>query len=237
MKRKIEITYGKTARKILFTVNPIKKLIIKTECLVHKYINNKALDLIKNEGCTKEYKYFNNYINELNKGAVWADQDFKSVNHFYHATKRKGLYGFSNALNECEKYYNKALRYFKIGYNTKAMFYLGVACHLIQDTTVPQHVNNKLLKRHRKFELWMIGKIAVGHHFEVKKGIKRYDGIKEYIRVNAEVANNVYYKYRNIRYKEERYMKIANCIIKQAQISTAGLMLDFYDEIKEKILL
>ena len=62
--------------------------------------------------------------------------------------------GFSNALEECKKYYNTTLNYTKAGDFNEALFYFGAACHLIQDATVPQHVNNKLLKSHRKFELW-----------------------------------------------------------------------------------
>lgn len=235
MKRKIEATYGKTLRGIMFAVNPVKKVIINTHCMAHKYINNKAIDLLKKEGFLQEYKCYNRYIKELNEGVTWADQDFKSSNHFYHFGTGKGLYGFSNALDECKKYYNKANIYLELGDIKKAMFFFGAACHLMQDSTVPQHANNKLLKHHRKFELWIISKIAMGHHFEVVKGIKTYKSIDEYIKNNALMANKTYLKYVNTRNIDERYMKVASAIIQEAQITTAGFMLDFYEKLKEKI--
>ncbi len=37
------------------------------------------------------------YINDINAGVVWADQDLKSSNHFYNPYTNKGLYGNSNA--------------------------------------------------------------------------------------------------------------------------------------------
>ncbi|MCY6370848.1 zinc dependent phospholipase C family protein [Clostridium ganghwense] len=234
MKKKIEATYGKALKSVLFVVNPIKKLIINTHCMAHKYITNKAIDILKNEGHLQQYNHYQKYIKELNEGVTWADQDFKSSGHFYHFSKEKGLYGCTNALDECKKYYNKANTYLELGDIKKSMFYLGAACHLIQDTTVPQHVNNKLLKHHRKFELWIIKKIAMGHHFEVKNGIKTCESVDEYIKNNALTANNTYLKYINTKDIDERYMKIASSIIQEAQITTAGFMLDFYETLKEK---
>lgn len=236
----MEKTYGKALRSVMYAVNPFKKKIMKTNCTVHKFINMQAIEILKNEGYNEEYEFFRNYIRPLNEGVTWADQDFKSSNHFYHFSKGKGLYGFSDALTECKKYYNKALEYSKEENSVKSLFFLGAACHLIQDATVPQHVNNKLLKSHRGFEMWIISKFMTDYSFVQEKGVLRYKNIDDYINNNALVANNTYLKFLSIEDREERYEKISTIIIKEAQSTTAGFLLDFYSKInsnnqKEKI--
>lgn len=233
MKKKIENTYGRALRGVFFTINPIKKRIVKTHCTVHKYICVQSVQILGNRGYEEEYQFYRKHIRSLNAGATWADQDFKSSNHFYHYHSGVGLYGFSNALVECKKYYGSALNYMEAGDIDRAVFYLGAACHLVQDTTVPQHVNNKLLKNHRKFELWIISKLMTDYSFAEENDIKQYKTLDEYIKNNAVLANNTYIKNINIESVEDRYHKIATTIIKEAQKTTAGLMLNFYSEAKK----
>lgn len=123
MRERIEKTYGSALRGVMYTVNPIKKKIIKTHCTIHKFLNLQAIAILKNEGYVKEYEFFKEYIIPLNEGVAWADQDFKSSNHFYHFNKGKGLYGFSDALTECKRYYSKSLAYMKFGETDKSMFF------------------------------------------------------------------------------------------------------------------
>lgn len=233
MRKKLEKTYGRALTGILFAVNPLKKKILKTNCTVHKFITMKAIEILKNDGYEDEYVFFKKYINTLNSGVAWADQDFKSSNHFYHVSKGRGLYGFSDALTECRKYFNKSIEYIQEGSLDKAIFYFGASCHLVQDVTVPQHVNNKLLKSHRKFELWIISKLLSDYSFEAKKGTVVYDTLEEYIKNNAIMANNTYMKNLNIDSRDERYKNIATTIIKEAQRTTAGFMVKYYSKIKK----
>ena len=234
MKNKIENTYGRTMQGLFFAVNPLKKKLIKTYCTIHRYINMQAIEMLKNEGHKEEYEFYKTYIKFLNDGVTWADQDFKSSNHFYHFSKGKGLFGFSNALDECKSYYKKAIFYSNPIDVERSVFYFGAACHLIQDATVPQHVNNKLLKSHRKFELWIISKFMSDYSFFADKGIIRYKKLEDYIINNSLMANNTYLKYIDMRDMEERYWEISSRIIKEAQRTTAGAMLDFYKELHEK---
>lgn len=233
MRNRIEKTYGSALRGVFFAVNPLKKKVLKTYCTVHKFIDIQALNILKNDGYEEEFKFLKGYINSINAGAMWADQDFKSSNHFYDYRKGKGLYGFSNALEECRRYYSNALQYVESGNMEKAMFYFGAACHLIQDTTVPQHVNNKLLKSHRKFELWIISKLMNDFIFVADSGVVRYKYIEDYIKNNAFIANNAYLKNIHIKDREIRYGNVASVSLKEAQRTTAGFMLDFYDDIKK----
>lgn len=231
MERKIEKHYGNAVRSVMSKVNPIKKLLIKTNCTVHKYINIRAMEILKEEGNEEAYRFFLKYISQLNSGVVYADQDFKSTNHFYHYLEGRGLYGFSNALVECEKYYKKAINYSDAGDISKAVFYFGAACHLIQDSTVPHHVNNKLLKSHRSFEMWILKKLVSGYPFTMSETSKRYEDISKYIKANAYMSNDIYVKFKNIVDTETKYKRISNAIIPEAESTTAGFMLDFYETI------
>lgn len=70
-------------------LNPAKKIIVRTECQVHKHINLHALIILKNDRYNEQYDFFEDFLDELNAGTVWADQDFKSSNHFYNPYKKK----------------------------------------------------------------------------------------------------------------------------------------------------
>lgn len=233
--KKMEKTYGTALRGLFSAVNPIKKKLMKPHCLVHRYICVHAINILKNNAYEKEYKYFKENIKSINEGATWADQDFKSSNHFYNLNKKKGLYGFSDALTECKKYYEKASSCLETGDTNEACFYLGAACHLVQDTTVPQHVNNKLLKKHRKFELWIISKLMSDFDFQEELDLRKFATLDEYIKNNAVVANDTYHKYKSIINTEERYEKISVKILKEAQATTAGVLLNFYEDNKKNI--
>ncbi|MDP4091144.1 MAG: zinc dependent phospholipase C family protein [Bacillota bacterium] len=233
MKKRLETTYGKTLQGLMFAVNPVKKAMLKTHCTVHKYINMKAIDILKAESSYEQYHFFKNHIRPLNLGVSWADQDLKSSNHFFHHERGKGLYGFSDALSECIKYYSKAMSLLDNGEVDKAVFYFGAACHLVQDVTVPHHVSNRLLKSHRKFELWIIARLMSDYSFDAETGIKRYESIEDYIRSNAKMAHETYNEYEAIDNLEERYHRIASVIVKEAQRTTAGLMMDFYEEVRK----
>lgn len=233
LKKTIEATYGKTLKGLMIAANPIKKKIMKTHCIVHKFINIQAIEILKNQGYSEVNSFYKSHIKELNKGVTWADQDFKSSNHFYHHLKGTGLYGFSNALTEFEKYYKTALKFVEAGDIRQALFYFGAACHLVQDSTVPQHVNNKLLKSHRNFELWIISKLMSDYSFPIFNEIIQEDKVEDYIKNNALFANKTYIYYANVKIKEEKYNKISVLIVQRAQKTTAGLMLDFYNQIKK----
>lgn len=233
-KNPLEKTYGSALRGLFYAVNPLKKKFLKTYCTVHKFICIQSLNILKREGYIEEYEFFKDNISFLTDGVVWADQDFKSSNHFYHFSKGKGLYGFSNALIECEKYYNRSMFFLENGNLKKSLFYFGASCHLVQDVTVPQHVNNKLLKSHRNFELWIIKHLMSDFSFVATDGIVRYKKLDDYIVNNAFFANNIFLKNMGIMSKDKRYASIASFILKEAQRTTAGFMLDYYKDFKEK---
>ena len=224
----LERTYSFVYKNILKAVNPLKKRIIKTECIVHKAINNQSLYIVKNDGYDDVYSLLSNYIDDINDGAVWADQDLKSSNHFYSPKTKRGLYGNSNAKNECESYYNRALNEFVLGNIKQSMFYLGAACHLVQDVTIPQHANVELLHNHRSFENWIIKMHRRFHRFKVFKGGIYLNSIGQYIELNSREAIKTHNKYSQIENEHVRFYKITSVILVMAQKTTAGVMVKFY---------
>jgi phospholipase C len=124
----------------------------------------------KNDGYAEEYVFFSSYISDIGQGAVWADQDFKSSNHFYNPYKRKGLYGRKSAMDLGVEYYNKSIKLWKRGQFNQSLFYLGAALHIVQDMTIPQHANIRLLDNHRQYETFVKRTYQHVRDFQVGKG-------------------------------------------------------------------
>lgn len=230
----IESTYSYLLTKILTLINPVKKSIKKTECLVHVYINNKALNVLLNDGYIKEFNLFNSFITSLNKGVVWADQDFKSANHFYHPVKKRGLYGRKNAMELALESHYKALKYWSMKKYKKSMFYFGATLHLIQDMTVPQHANIKLLDNHHQYEKYVSKSYDNIKEFKINSGAYILDSVEDYIRFNSRVALKIYRKFKHIKDDDERFYRTTRCSLPLATRTTAGALALFYKEIKEK---
>jgi phospholipase C len=179
----------------------------------------------------KEYNFFNYYISDINKGAVWADQDFKSTNHFYNPYKKKGLYGRKNAMDLGVDYYLKAINLWEGSKFNKSMFYLGAALHITQDMTIPQHANIRLLDNHRQYENYVKYTFKKLDDFNVEKGAYLLDSIENYIKFNARVALKIYKKFKSIQNDEERFFRVTKCSLPLAKRTTAGAMIMFYKDI------
>jgi len=223
-----EALYGRFSRAVLATVNPFKKFIVATECKVHQEMNRQAVEIIKNDGYMNAYAFFQENLGILNLGVIWADQDFKSINHFYHPYERKGLYGHKNALTLAEDYYRKAREYWESGRTHKSLFYLGATAHLVQDVTIPQHVNIRLLGNHRQYETFVKKTYQNSRELRAVRGAIEFDRVKEFVQFNARVARKSYQRLHTIPRRDERFFRIARCMIPLAERTTAGLLLMFY---------
>jgi phospholipase C len=140
----VERTYNYFISTVLGVSNLIKKSVVNTHCDVHKFINHLALPILKHDKYDQEYNFFISFIEDINEGAVWADQDFKSTHHFYHPYRKKGLYGRKNAMILAKDYYNRALTLWGKGEFNKSLFYFGAVLHLIHDMSIPQHARTQL---------------------------------------------------------------------------------------------
>jgi len=178
--------------------------------MVHKYINIQALEILKNDKYIDAYCLFSDYIDDLNKGVTWADQDLKSANHFYNPDRKKGLYGNNNALSLAVTYYNKALEYWYDLQPNLAMFYLGAAVHLVQDMTVPHHANVRLLDNHRQYENFIKRTYLNTPRFTVDRGGYYLSGIEEYIVCNARNAIKIYSRLKDIKDVSKRFTPLQN---------------------------
>ncbi len=226
-----EAAYDRVLNTVFSFTNPFKKLIIRTQCKVHKFINIRALTILKNDKYLKEYNFFNQYIKEVNKGAVWADQDYRSASHFYNPFKKKGLFGRKDALELAVEYHQKALDLWQEEELKEAMFYFGAALHLVQDMTVPQHANIRLLDNHRQYKNYIKRSYKYVKEFQVETGAYLLDSIEDYIRFNTRVAIRINKHFKNIADEEERFYRIARCGLPLAQRTTAGAMVLFFREI------
>jgi len=224
----IERTYGKFFRYLLIIANPFKKVIIQTECTIHKFINEHATEILKNDGYRDAYYFFSDHLDKLNEGVVWADQDFKSSSHFYNPIKDKGLYGSLNAMTLGVEYYERAEKYWRLGEIDQSMFFLGAAVHLVQDMTVPQHANIRLLDNHRQYENFIKRTYLNSPKYIAERGGYYGDDIYEYIRCNARCAIRIFNGLKSIEKSKKRYYTIAKFTLPLAQKTTAGCLLTFY---------
>lgn len=230
----MELTYDKFLAKVFSLANPIKKTIIKTKCEVHMFINVQSLKILKNDKYAKERYFFKHYIDNINEGAVWTDQDFKSSNHFYDPSKGRGLYGRKSALDIGQEYYDRAIELWKQAKDRESLFYFGAALHIIQDMTVPQHINIRLLDNHRQYENYIKKTYGYMDVFTVDKDVHLMDSYRDYIDFNASLSKKIYYKYKDIKDADERYYSFAKCGLPLAQRTTAGAMIMFYKAIHKE---
>lgn len=228
-----EKSYSVMFKNVLRAANPIKKRIIKTECEVHRFINNQGVEILKNDGYIDTYNLMSKYMKEINEGTIWADQDFKSANHFYNPETGRGLYGNSNAFREIMTYYGKALNLYYNGDVRDAMFYFGAACHIIQDLTVPQHVNVRLLDKHRQYERWIIRTYKEHDLFKAYRNGIYLKTIPEFIEYNSRHAICAYKKFLYEKNRQIKFFKTTSVILVLAQKTTAGAMLKFYNDIQK----
>lgn len=227
---KIETIYNRVLSGIFTVTNPIKKSVKRTECKVHICINYYALDVIIDEKLLSKYNFFNAYIDNINEGAVWADQDFRSSNHFYNPFKKRGLFGRRNAMDLAIEYYSNAIKLWPENRN-ESMFNLGAAAHIIQDMTVPQHANIKLLDDHHQYEKFVEKNYM---HFKVyNENLRPYilDSISDYVRFNSRIALKTHRRFKDIKEDECRFLRITKCTIPLSIRTTAGLMILYYNEI------
>lgn len=232
MKKTLENCYAAALSSTFKVVNPIKKTVIKTDCEVHLFIQENALEILYNEGFIKEYNLFKVYLPDINRGLVWADQDFKSYYHFYNPRQQRGKFGYDdNAMTMAKSYYNRALKYFAMKNYERSMFYFGAACHIIQDLTIPQHAKGKLLDNHRQFEVYVKSNYKRIQRFKASDKPVIFNSIEEYVNHNSISALNIDYMYSNVVDATTRFYLTSIKSITLAQRSSAGCMIMFCNDL------
>lgn len=232
MPGKVEKTYGAFLKYMRIAINPFKRAIIVATCEIHKFINMQALQILKNDKFTDAYSFFSDYVVQLNEGVTWADQDLRSMGHFYSPHRERGLYGNRDALSLAQEYYQRAISKWKAADIEKSIFYLGAAVHLVQDMAVPQHANIRLLDSHRQYENFIRRSYINTPKFKVSSGGYYFmHNIEEAVTCNARNAIKIYSKLRRIRDEEKRFFTITKFILPLAQRTTAGCLMMFYRDV------
>jgi phospholipase C len=236
MASNIERSYGRLLKYMYFVANPLKRAVLDTECQIHKFINIVALEILKNDNFVDAHNFFSDFILSLNKGAVWADQDFKSSGHFYSPSRERGLYGNKDALSLAVEYYSNAINSWHLLDYDKSFFYLGATVHLVQDMTIPQHANIRLMDSHRQFENFIKRTYQNTPEYVAWKGGYYVDSIEDAIKCNARVAIRIYSKLKDIIDDDKRHYTISKFTLPLAEKTTAGCFLKFYKDIARKKL-
>lgn len=231
-KKRIERVCGRLISHTFKVINPIKKQIIKTNCEVHLFIQDSALNVLKDQGYEKEVQFFNDFKSYMDRGLVWADQDFKSYFHFYNPKEKRGMYGNSdNAMTLANTYYRNALYFINKNDYINGMAYFGALCHIIQDVTIPQHAKVRLLDSHKQFETYVKLNYKKIKRFKSKDSPLLYNDVNDYIENNARSALNFDYMYKNIKDNKVKFYLMALNSLNLAQRTTAGCMLMFFDDL------
>lgn len=232
MKSPLGNAYSATINGTFKVLNPFKKVIIKTNCEVHKFIQKNALNLLDQYGYEKEYNFFRKYMIDINKGIVWADQDFKSYYHFYNPNNPQNKFGSEdNALTLAQKYYNNAISYYNNGDYSKSMFLFGAASHLVQDLTVPQHAKGTVLDNHIQFEGYIRINYKKIKNFQSENQPIILNSIDEYLNYNGFNALEIDNQYKKIKDLKTRFLLTGIKCVTLAQESSAGLMITFYQQL------
>lgn len=233
MKDRFERVCGKLISQTFRVINPIKKKIINTDCEVHLFIQSSALDILREEGYDKQVQFYKNYEPYINRGLVWADQDFRSYFHFYNPKDQRGLYGHStNAMTLANTYYKNALHFISENDYKNGMAYFGAMCHIIQDVTIPQHAKRRLLDNHKQFETYVKSNYKKVKRFKTNEGPLLYKNVSDYINYNSRSALNFDYMYKNVDANKTKFYLVAYNALNLSQRSTAGCMIMFYDDLE-----
>lgn len=190
--------------------------------LTHRFINRQTVRILMADGYAQESEWLRRHLTAFNRGAVWADADWKNVHHYFNPATKRGLWRFHSAVEDFAAYFGRALKMEENGDSQQAAFYLGASAHLLQDLCVPHHARSKLLDGHKEFEAW-----AACHRneFKVSVGGLYYNGCDyvDWLYGNAEQAADLYDCVAGEAQGAD-YLQAAKILLPSAQRSTAGLL-------------
>ena len=190
--------------------------------LTHCFINRQAARILLTDGCTWEGSWLRRHLSSFNRGAVWADADWKNIHHYLQPLNRRGLWRFHSALEEFQSYFEKAVSAAKNADEKQAAFFLGAAAHLLQDLCVPHHAQAQLFDGHKEYETWAA---SHRHQYKAQAGglyYTRQDPLA-WLLQNAEQATSLYPRTAQGA-SEADYHQATQILLPLAQRSTAGLL-------------
>lgn len=214
-------SYISAAKVILAAAGPAQRLL-QNPVVTHFMINRQARVILFKDGYKKYADIVDEFLDYLDQGVSWADENFKNMSHFYNPRTLKGLFGWTDAANECNMFWNKAINHWKTVDCDKAFFYIGAAVHLIQDLCVPHHAMGMIFDGHHEYESWA-GENRETYRIERGGEYGLGDTPGEWVRKNASIAARHYHLVR-AGATLDNYHKATSILLTRAQTSTAGFL-------------
>ncbi len=121
----------------------------------HIFINRQAAAILQMDGWTAQADVVKKFLLYLNAGVCRADGGLGCMSHFYDPSTGRGLWGGTSAAVACNRFFNWAVRHWRLGDTKRALYLVGFASHLVQDACVPQHVHGLVGGGHGSYEIWV----------------------------------------------------------------------------------
>lgn len=194
----------------------------------HIFCNRQAIQILRNDGKLQHSSFFDKYINELNRGVLWADKGWKNFAHYFDPVYGHGLGPWPNASLECQYFFEKALHFWVQKNKKRSVFFLGAAVHLVQDLCVPHHSRGIAFCGHNEYEMWVQENC---NNFGVfSDGIYcNYINPVEWVEHNAKISR-MYFPYVSYIRSVSSYKMATKILLSLAQRSTAGFLSFFLDK-------
>ncbi|MGB9802358.1 MAG: zinc dependent phospholipase C family protein [Desulfofundulus sp.] len=211
------------AKRFLAVAAPLQNLVDRGG-ITHTFCNQQALDILEQDGLQEQARLLRKHLVTFNQGTLWADRGWKCFAHYLDPHSGRGLGCWPDAAGECEEYFQHALFYWHKGRKDLAIFYLGVAAHLVQDLCVPHHACGIAFNGHQRYEAWVqnhcgLFRISRGGYYQVAS----HAG--DWVYTNARVARD-YYPRVNTDYQET-----TRVLLGLAQRTTAGFVAHFLSQV------
>ncbi len=214
-------TYISAAKLILAVAGPAQRLVHKP-AMTHIFCIHQANTILQKDGHVEFSEILERYLPDLDKGVVWADKGFKNLSHFFNPISFKGLPTWTNAISECNLYWNQSITNWRNRNYEKAFFYLGAALHLVQDLCEPHHAMGILLDGHKTYEDWVEAKrenysVELGGIYGLGKSPS------DWIKSNATLAIRNYHLVR-ANSSDKNFHQATSILLPRTQQVTAGFL-------------
>ncbi len=220
----------------------------------HEYITENALELLKKEGKTKIYKFYEPYTRDLILGSIQPDKvydiDYGTGTHYYSCVNNKckpvkdknGYYAnrlgkySKSARTMLEENYTSALSLYKSGKKQEAINVLGRAIHFVSDLSCTAHTANmryldKPTNVHYTYEKHAntLCRQYTADKYD-KRLNKAYDSDSFENAVHKLISNTSRYASSLARLDPTSFDAASRATIPLAQQNAAALLFKFYQE-------
>lgn len=143
----------------IFGVLALSNICLANWSGTHNYFFDQAETILRNDRYWTAADWTRTYLDDLQDGSHWADWGggnafgipWSAYNHYCNPWGW-GMPGALSAAQLADIAFDAAIYQWSRGRYSDAAFALGVACHMVQDATVPHHSNVTCLDGHSWYE-------------------------------------------------------------------------------------